>query len=513
MTKAPRTIVHKAQSRTAIVTLGATAIASFAMLAIFTSFLLPPFTGLERKLSKQDVARTVQVLQGSTDAMARVAWEYGSWDDSYNWLQGKLPTYLDVNFTEEILKDMGYEILAVLDGDGRPFWSNAKDRKSGEAIPLQELMQPLPASSILRAEHESIKGFKDMRRGFTLLSGKLYAIAICPVIPTGGGKAPVGTLWMAQRVSSDLVGKLSAETGLSLTLQPSAGTPTPPDSQVRIHGETVYIQVPIPLLEGGEGGLLVAERPAQVVIEGRQTVYLALALTWAAIIFVMCMVLIALRRVLVAPLEALQDRIKSVHRSGNLESRVSATGSEEITGIAGSFNDLVAQLQDSTQRVEELATTDPVTHLANRRSILETMERLVEKSRLEPMPMCLVLLDVDKLRAINEACGILVGDRVLLEIGHCLQSEMRVMDHVGRVAGDEFLAILPQLKKEAAFALAEKLRHAIAELRFGLHSAQVTVSIGVCKLDPANPQESMANAEYLLSQAKAAGGNKVLTTV
>jgi diguanylate cyclase (GGDEF)-like protein len=133
-------------------------------------------------------------------------------------------------------------------------------------------------------------------------------------------------------------------------------------------------------------------------------------------------------------------------------------------------------------------------------------------------PLAVVLLDIDKFKAINDTYGHLVGDQVLKEIAATLNTLLRDYDLAGRFGGEEFSLLLPQTRAVDAFRIAERVRENIAALSFiapgaaGGERVQVTVSIGVAALDAGSRRELaelLAAADAALYRAKACGRDQV----
>jgi diguanylate cyclase (GGDEF)-like protein len=133
-------------------------------------------------------------------------------------------------------------------------------------------------------------------------------------------------------------------------------------------------------------------------------------------------------------------------------------------------------------------------------------------------PLAVVLLDIDKFKAVNDTYGHLVGDQVLKEIAKALNSLLRDYDLAGRFGGEEFSLLLPQTRAVDAFRIAERVRANIAALSIiapgatGGERVQVTVSIGVAALDAGSKRELselMAAADAALYRAKAGGRDQV----
>jgi diguanylate cyclase (GGDEF)-like protein len=173
------------------------------------------------------------------------------------------------------------------------------------------------------------------------------------------------------------------------------------------------------------------------------------------------------------------------------------------------------RLERSADELADSATLDSLTALWNRRVFSDRLGEEVARHVRYGTPVSLLMLDLDGFKEINDAQGHLAGDAVLASVADVLRASLRTTDLPSRYGGDEFAVILPGVKKTDAFAVAEKLRAAIAELRVGLptngDTAEVRASIGVAAAakGASDPLELVEAADRALYQAKAAGKDQV----
>jgi diguanylate cyclase (GGDEF)-like protein len=169
------------------------------------------------------------------------------------------------------------------------------------------------------------------------------------------------------------------------------------------------------------------------------------------------------------------------------------------------------------ERLQVLAETDPLTSLANRRSFLATARREMQRARRFGRPVALVMVDIDRFKAVNDRHGHVAGDAVLREISRRLRATARDADLVARYGGEEFVMLLPECDQETALATAERVRQAVAADPVPLPggSVQVTVSAGVAV--PSEPEGDLTRclqaADQALYRAKANGRNRVEAAV
>jgi diguanylate cyclase (GGDEF)-like protein len=139
--------------------------------------------------------------------------------------------------------------------------------------------------------------------------------------------------------------------------------------------------------------------------------------------------------------------------------------------------DLVAQtarqvLEHQVLRVE--SRTDPLTGVGNRRALDEELRHML---RFTPMPLALVLVDIDHFKQVNDAFTHVVGDEVLRRVAECLGRELRVGDHLARYGGDEFIALLPRTGDQEARQVAHRMSAAIGRLPWGELADGLTVGV------------------------------------
>ena len=185
-----------------------------------------------------------------------------------------------------------------------------------------------------------------------------------------------------------------------------------------------------------------------------------------------------------------------------------------FAGVEGTYRD-VTQRKILERELQRLATTDPLTDIANRRAFLEQAEQIFKTSQRYQTSFTMLMLDLDLFKAINDKYGHLGGDKVLARFAHTVGLQLRDSDLFGRLGGEEFCVLLQQANREEALNVAERIRQSIQELSFKDPAGDLfalTVSIGVTNNLEAD--ERLANllerADKALYQAKHTGRNKVV---
>ena len=170
---------------------------------------------------------------------------------------------------------------------------------------------------------------------------------------------------------------------------------------------------------------------------------------------------------------------------------------------------------DLELRLRHLAATDPLTDIANRRSLFDAAGGEMQRAQRYGDPFSIIMIDIDHFKRINDRFGHAAGDSVLIEFaGLCARTCRTDLDIAGRVGGEEFAILMPGTTLEGAFGFAERLREAISEAAFQVEGTPVpiTASFGVAAYEAGDDSvaDAFKRADDALYKAKAAGRNTVI---
>jgi diguanylate cyclase (GGDEF)-like protein len=183
-----------------------------------------------------------------------------------------------------------------------------------------------------------------------------------------------------------------------------------------------------------------------------------------------------------------------------------------LVGLFLAFRGAQRRERAALKRIEWLAHFDSVTSLPNRALLSDRLAQEVARSRRNGGPFSLLLFDLDGFKDVNDTWGHAAGDRVLALVGERSRACVRGSDTVGRLGGDEFMAILPGTVPEGALAVAEKLRESLSA-PYPLESAvaHVGVSVGIAMYPQhgAEPDALLTAADAALYEAKREGKGRV----
>jgi diguanylate cyclase len=210
---------------------------------------------------------------------------------------------------------------------------------------------------------------------------------------------------------------------------------------------------------------------------------------------------VALRRIVEALFEATRSMEERVGR---------------MEGALSRSQNLIRRLAAKLDAARADAHTDFISDLPNRRYFERAIEKAVGRADRAQAPLCLLLLDVDDFKRLNDSYGHQMGDHVLYLLGSTLKREMRPGDIVARLGGDEFAAILPRTNGDEGRLLAERIRGLLMTREMKRKSTgevlgRITVSIGVAELRAGDTARGLVKrADENLYRAKKEGRNAVV---
>ncbi|MGM0983991.1 MAG: diguanylate cyclase domain-containing protein [Pseudomonadota bacterium] len=247
-----------------------------------------------------------------------------------------------------------------------------------------------------------------------------------------------------------------------------------------------------------------------------------------AVVFVLTLLVtllvfhLALRRQLLAPIAALEAAMQRV-KEGDMSASELPRGRGEMGRLMHHFRsmaeaiqrhtrDLEERVRERTEELEAVATRDVLTGLMNRRGMQQWLEEQILRASRERSHFGLLWLDIDRFKELNDGLGHASGDQALVRVAEALSDGLRPYDRASRWGGDEFLVILSPCDAPTLRGVAERLRHAVAEIE--VEGVPVTISVGACLANPGEDLDLLLKrADEALYQAKADGRNQARVAV
>jgi diguanylate cyclase (GGDEF)-like protein len=467
---------------------------------------------VEETLRRAGAAITMQV-----DQLARTSKDWAVWDDSYGFMVGRNPEFVQANLTTTALESLGVDFIGFVDRSGKVVEVVSLDASAGTVPSLPEAVNQMLASEPTL--------FQSGVAGSLAASQGPLILATQPITRSDGTGPSTGTFVIGKYLGKDEIHLLADLTGADVSVaatqaagsvsqaepagsgsQSGPGVVIAPTSKDSVTGRTQ-----VQGLDGKSAfGISITQPRTTMILAQRTSMYLVLAGALATLALIIG-VLFAVDRRVTRRLEKLDADVMAVSHSSDFDGRVSAEGDDEIAALADNINLMLAALQEAQEKLEELATHDALTMLYNRRRFEEDLDReLVEHARLGTRG-ALLWLDIDNFKEVNDSLGHAAGDQILVEFAQELASETRGYATLARIGGDEFALILPTADNTEAEKAADRLINLLREqvFRVGARAIHVQVSVGIA-LYPDHGTDADAlsvAADIAMYEAKESGGN------
>jgi len=191
-----------------------------------------------------------------------------------------------------------------------------------------------------------------------------------------------------------------------------------------------------------------------------------------------------------------------------------ASMEQRVTHFAAIERDVTADVMREVA-LEDLALTDPLTKIGNRRFFDQTLDRELARCRRTQAPLALAFVDLDHFKSVNDVWGHQAGDKILSSFAVAAHRSVRVYDYLARIGGEEFAVILPGAGADGAVSVMERMCATVRATKFAVtedKSIRVTCSAGIASFAPTTDslESFLERADRALYQAKLAGRDRVV---
>lgn len=248
---------------------------------------------------------------------------------------------------------------------------------------------------------------------------------------------------------------------------------------------------------------------AAAMVAAQQRQLRLLVWTWAATLLAAFFILSTMVYSIVKPAQTLAQAVRQLSR-GDLSVRLDSRARDELGVVAAYLNTMAARFAARNRALEGEAREDPLTNLPNRRGICVALESALVSSQQLGTPLSVLMIDVDRFKEINDRFGHGAGDVALLWVAETMRASLREEDILGRYAGDEFLAVLPDASNEQARWVAERLCNRLhGAARVDPMKPSVTVGVATAPGNGDTAEQLIEAADKALFQGKEAGRARV----
>lgn len=482
---------------------GGAVFGALALLSFQSVLILPYLDEMETRIALDKASQVQSLFRSEAEAFSLTNEDWAYWDSAADFVRGENSEFAAENLYPAAFESIRTDAMLFFRTDGSVYWARqlSRDRRSLVAVEdLTVFLQTLTELGPKRAG-EGTEGYLQTPSGLVMVSER----QIRPSQQPGG---PEGTLMLVRKLEPSFWASFQSRMGLDLVPEaPGASVSPLPTATASADRSVTTLRVPMADLLGEVRLQLRAELPRTLTTTG---LGLLVQVSWGSItILVLISVAngLLIRLFLVRPVKELWRLTRQVEASGDWSLRAVARSRDEIGELAEGVNALIESVQQTTGRLQELASTDPLTGLANRRTFDLTLEQSWKACSRNEEPLSVIMVDVDRFKEFNDHHGHQGGDACLKVVAQMIRDvAARPSDVKARYGGEEFALILPDTDLAGARIVAERIRAAVEDLRI------VTVSLGCASQVPQAGMSAHAlveEADRQLYQAKADGRNLV----
>lgn len=449
------------------------------------------FDRFEQTAAAETLSRVRTVLQRDSQALSGVVVDYAYWDDLYAYMADRTGSFMDDNFSVASMRNLQVHAAVVLDMNGEFFAVRLSKAGQMELALPEDWASQLKGQAMLKACHAA---------GHVLLwvGGEALSVAHAPVRNSAADKPANGCFLLVRHLDAPYRASVSEVAGVGFSL---LSTPDLPANQWLLPNGNWVAQAAMTPWPAS----LSVEHPPDLTDE-REGIMAVLTGGLVVLVMSAVAVLYALLHVLVirrlSRFSALAD---SYRRTGDWTLTWPAHGRDEIDNLGHSLNELVKQVH---WQVEHHATHDGLTDLPNRQGLERVLARMSFRvSEHHTYTSCLLMIDLDNFKVINDGFGHDVGDALLRHVAKQLRASVRQEDIVARLGGDEFAILLHGIHRNGVDEFVQRL---LGNLRVPLLHGELEVattgSVGLAFCDGvSSPAELMRHADLAMYQAKQQG--------
>jgi diguanylate cyclase (GGDEF)-like protein len=484
------------------------------------------FAQLERRDTDKSVRLSLNWVASQAAPLAATAVSYGNWDDTYRFVIDRNAAYVAANLQDVELASLHIDFMVFLDARGSVVYAKAIDQQSETARPmpagLTAFLGRRPAELRFTAPNATVAGIIGLPEGPAILGA-------APIV-TSQGKGPIrGTMLIGYFLRGKDVDALAKATGLVVNwfslaaprlpadvlfardhLRPSGGTLVEP-----VDAETVAGYGQLVDLRGEPAVVLKVALDRTIVAKGHTVLtYMVVGLLLFIAVSIAVLVVVLDSSVL-ARLAHLNEQVSQIEASEQTDVRLPAKGRDEIAQLAVGINAMLNALERSREKLLELATHDPLTHLHNRRWFEDELGRELAEHDRVGLGGALLWFDLDNFKLVNDTYGHRTGDEVLVRFAEALSDETRLYSSLARLGGDEFAMLIPGADEAEAVHAADRLLGMLLARTFAIEGRNVglSASIGVAVFpqDGQTVETLLARADAAMYRAKSSGCGRVMS--
>jgi sensor domain CHASE-containing protein len=324
--------------------------------AVQRQVILPSFETLEADLARTDMERARRAIERELDQLQTFSADWGNWLDTYQYMAGENPAFIEENMTPVTLEAAGLDVVAFLDTERRFVW-----RKGLKPATNVDVVYEFLEQAGLDGQHPFARAITEGTgaKGIIVTEHGPAMIVVAPVLDGAGNGPHRGAVLLARVITPEVAARLAEQAQVDLKV-----TTTPPSSAGVAAGRETLLQPRVVTLDytnlvyrnledifGNPSVMLRIDVPRKVSAQGRDAIGYALLSLFVAGLAVLVVLVVALRRMVLRPVSRLTQHAVSIAEGDDLTQRMNVKRADEIGVLAREFDRMVDKLADARRRL------------------------------------------------------------------------------------------------------------------------------------------------------------------
>lgn len=500
-------------------------------LVIREYWTIPQLVALEVEKDKKDIYKLNSALLRVYNELELLVYDNAVWDELYNVILTRDLDYLETNFfIPKSFVSLKINGMSFFDQNQTLIDELAIDQNNNplSSSPFKSIPPSLKKNLLISKQEMINNGQQTLfKQGLITLNDRLILFVSGSVLPSSGVGDLAGTMLVWSYFDGKIAHQLSEITQTTVTAAQadtfSATTPVIDfnqlDAQTHIRTKLSNIHVKFNDIFNKPALILSYPTPKRMFDDSPFEMSMVMALLMSLVVLLIIYFILTI--MIIEPLNKLKATVREVMERGNFQLKTNLERTDEIGRLAllidVLFNKVHVQqhaLKHNNRQLKRLSDTDPLTGIANRRAMMQVLEKLTPSA----MPISVIMLDVDYFKKFNDSYGHQQGDLALKHVAKTLKHHTRRQsDVIARYGGEEFVVVLLNTcqsdARNMAYAIREAIEGLAIEHKTSLISQFLTASIGVSccdEFDSFSIETLLHQADSALYKAKEQGRNCVV---
>ncbi|CAM3965484.1 sensor domain-containing diguanylate cyclase [Vibrio neonatus] len=491
-------------------------------------YVLPTFHQLEQNDAITNFERVAASLNSDIESLDLLNKDWGAWDETYSFIQGKNPKYITSNLGIESFRNGQFDFLFFFDESHYLIWHGIYDNDSNSFISDDNFTQSVVDRLQIKFTNFTSPSINPQAnyKGFLILNQRPIAYSIRPILTSNEKGPSKGLIVRGRYVDTEFVSDIIEETRVRFQIIPVDNKAIPVNDQFMINElNNGTLEVSRYLFSDGTPIMLMKSYfQRDISQQGKVAIQSAIIISALLGILLLIAVWFILKKIVIAPITQLTASATSITYTQNYQQRTHVKSNDEIGKLSEQLNEMLhvienreLQLEEILSKVKRLSMTDSLTNIANRLKFDSVSDIEWRRMKRERKPMSIIMCDVDFFKQYNDHYGHIKGDESLILVAKALNETLsRPADLVARFGGEEFVLLLPNTDIEGATHIAETALNKILSLKIKHPNSEVcpylTASFGIASMVPSIESsilQLISDADKALYQAKQKGRNTI----